>query len=323
MAKKFAACFGLGSDPPSTSPENQQHKIDFFEGENYELILRRLDEGRKMITDFIEQMRNDREIFESQDELNRRSAKHWKDKLDEASKIVSYGTNKTILYRLAESRESTVPVWKNVSNQAEEVITECEKRRDETYRAKRLGHGFEHRQTRRIRKLFENARKPVDNANTNLQKLHRQRIHANQSLADAQRKFEGIKANHFATEVEKQNATSHRVRKQSNVNALNQQINAAEEELIETKLRYREEAIQIFKECDQLETERLNFIQQTLLKFLDVIHPLRYFHQLSEISDQLRYDIQTKQNIEHDLRYWQRTYPGSADSSQPSDEISV
>ena len=276
-----------------------------------------------MITDFIEHMRSEREIFESQGELNRRSAKNWKDILDEQSKIASYGTTKTTLHRLVESRESTVPVWKNSSNQVEEVIRECEERRDEIYRRKKLGHGFEHRQTKRIRKQFEFALKPVDNANENLQSLHHQQIHANQSLADSQRRLEEIKSNPFATEVEKQNATSHRVRQQSNVNALNQRINAAKEELIEAKRRYREEATKIFEECDQLERERLNLIQQTLLKFLDVTHPASDFHQLSEISDQLRYDIQTKHNIEQDLRYWRRTYLDSADSSQPLDEISV
>jgi len=334
MAKKLTACFGLGSDHQSTSPPNQQRQVDFFEEENYELALRRQDEGKEVfsssfmvfnlfslssgyviVTDLMQQMEDHREMFHMQAKMNTRSANTWKRALDEQSKITSYGTTKNALYRFVESTESAVPVWENASTQVQKVIRECAEKRDKIYQRKKHTHGFEHRETKRIRTLFKNAREPVDNANANLQKLLRQRFDANHTLVDAQQKYDEIKSNCSATELKKQEAKFNLARKQSKINALDEQIKEAEEDLTEAKLRYREEATKIFEECDQLEKERLDLIQQTLLKFLDAIHPSEYFHQLSEISDQVKYDIQTRQNTEKDLQKWQREYVGSRSES--------
>jgi len=263
----------------------------------------------------MQQMEDHREMFHMQAKMNTRSANTWKRGLDEQSKITSYGTTKNALYRFVESTESAVPVWENASTQVQKVIRECAEKRDKIYQRKKHTHGFEHRETKRIRTLFKNAREPVDNANANLQKLLRQRFDANHTLVDAQQNYDEIKSNCSATELKKQEAKFNLARKQSKINALDEQIKEAEEDLTEAKLRYREEATKIFEECDQLEKERLDLIQQTLLKFLDAIHPSEYFHQLSEISDQVKYDIQTRQNTAKDLQKWQREYVGSRSES--------
>ncbi|UJR31221.1 hypothetical protein I4U23_018725 [Adineta vaga] len=306
--KEALAANRLTSGNADNYPLNEYIGKNFFDEENYRAALERLDNGYGIAMDLIALMEDYRDNEREQARIFISFAERWTTRIKQQSSLVSYHTTKRAQLDVVRMTKELARVKEATSNEVEKVIDKYRLHIDETYISERFRSSRKHRRSNEFKKLFKTAYASLREVSDELDKLRAQEKKAQEAVRTAERACEILELDPSTTE-------KHLARANDDQNKKRIILSDIEEKVIETKHRhksaqkvYRNKAMEIFKQCQYEEEERLNQIRETLLDFIQAMHTQKQTTELNEIFENLSKKVTTQQNSFDDLLFWAKTY---------------
>lgn len=207
-----------------------------------------------------------------------------------------------------QSFEEQAKIIKDSCDTIQPVIDRYSKQVDEMYPKVRFTTIRKHYGTDEMKSSFKRARLPLQKVLDKLEQLRTKEKKAMDAIQNGSVEFENLKLD------------STRNAKQDKLQDIQEDIVIAEESRRKKEAIYVEKATAIFKQCQELEKERLDQIEETLIAFIQVVHPSPYSTALVTIYEKLLLNIKTQQNSIEDLNYWAETYGVHTLTSTDGDE---
>ncbi len=165
-----------------------------------------------------------------------------------------------------------------------------------------------HCRTEEMKRLFKAARSSLQNTLNELEELSKKKKRARDTLSTAEKEYENLNHDLRTPKNKLKQAHENVIQRRKKLQVIEHNIASAEENRNDREKDYREQATKIFKQCQELEKQRLDQITQTLIKFNKAISASDYSSKLGMIYQQRISDITTQQNSIDDLNHWAQTY---------------
>ncbi len=209
-------------------------------------------------------------------------------RLTHLSALVAYPTTMEAQLQTYKSFEIQTKIINERRNNVQPIIDRYSKQVNQIYPKVRFSTTRKHYQTEDMKNSFKNARLPLRKI---LEKLENLRTKKQKLLAAIKNRDLDSSTNEEENKLEE----------------IEGEIVAAEEHRKKKEAIYIETATVIFQDCQKLEKERLDQLNQALVDFIRVIHPSNYSTALVEIYENLLLDIKNKQNTIDDLNSYAQT----------------
>lgn len=281
---------------------------DFFIGENYQSILKCLDDGYSVLIDQLEYMRDYRELLKNQIENLTAFSTRWKSKINHQSTLASYNTTKLSQIEMITSPIKAAQLIQKRCDAITQVISSFRQQIDRIYPGERLGTVHKHYRHDSVKKQFKDARAPVNKAMKTRDETRETKEKADKSLLNARIKCQDLELEPTPSKSAMTKATDHLDKKQREFKEADEQLNDAEEKLHREEKIYADKAMKIYETCRGYEAERLDLIRTTLIEFLHAIHSTEYSSEQDELYTKLLTKIESQQNTQADLDFWAEIY---------------
>jgi hypothetical protein len=172
-----------------------------------------------------------------------------------------------------------------------------------------------------MERLFKNAYSYLRRVSDKLEKLREQEKKAQDALRDAKMQCQNLELNEMTSKSKQTRANDHLEKKESEIQAIIDKIARTEEEYNQEREIYRKKATEIYKQCRELEKERLDQIQNILIQFIEAIHSSEYSNEQDALYEDLLSNIKSQQDTLVDLDFWARTYRVHVSTKSISSEM--
>ena len=281
---------------------------DFFIGENYQSILKCLDDGYSVLTDQLEYIRDYREHLKNQIESLTSFSNKWKSKINHQSTLASYNTTKQSQIEMINSASKAAQLIKKRCDEIDQVISSFRRQIDRFYPGERLGTVHKHYRSDSVKKQFKDARAPVNKASKIRDEMRGEKEKADKSLLNARSKCQELELNATTSKSAMTKANDHLEKKQRESKEADEQLDEAEEKVQREEKSYAGKAMEIYQTCRVYEAERLDLIRETLIEFVHAIHSTEHSSEQDELYAKLLTKIESQQNTEVDLNFWAEIY---------------
>jgi len=217
-------------------------------------------------------------------------------RLKHLSSLSTYHTTTRAQFHVYQSVGKKAEIIKDSCDTLQQVIDTYSKQVNEMYPKERFSTTRKHRRSDEMKRLFKRARLPLQKVLDTLDKLRAKEKKILDVIQNGTVEFQNLNLDSTTND------------KQNKLQEIQEDIAIAEEKRKKKEAIYIEKATAIFKQCQQLEKERLEQIKQTLIDFIQAVHPSRYSNAFITIYESLLSDIKTQQNSIEDLNYWAQTY---------------
>jgi len=301
---------------------------NFLDGKNYRWIIKCIDDGKSFCnnyfniifflfifiigygisTDFIEYMQNYCELL--QDISNRLTSysNKWKSKLKHQSSLSSYHTTKRAQLQVVRSPEKLAQLIQTRCDAIQKVITAYKKEVNRMYPSERFTTIRKHYRSNEMERSFKNAYSYLRRVSDRLENLREREKKAEDALREAKIQCQNLELNETTSKNKLSRANDNQENKQRELQSIKENIIRTEEEYNQERETYREKATEIYQRCRVLEQERLDQIRDTLLQFIQAIHPSEYSTEQDAIYENLLSNIDSQQDTLADLDFWAQTY---------------
>ena len=264
--------------------------------------------GYAVATDLIEWMQD---YCDNEHQQARQLVAHadkWIIRLKQQSSLVSYHTTKRaqldvvrVARELAQLKESTCTELRAVIDRYRNYVNEI-------YVAERFRPGRRHRRTNEFKKAFKAAHSSSAELAKERETLQAQEKKVREALHTADSVCEILDLDPTTTEKQRARASDLQSRKRASLEEVEGKIEKNKVKHRSAQKAYRKQAIEIFKQCQYVEEERLEQTRETLLDFIQAMHPASYSSSLNQIFEGLTNKVTTQQNSFDDLLFWAKTY---------------
>jgi len=282
------------------------HK-SFYDGENYESILKCLNGGHAVATDLISMMKDYRELLKDQSHALKSFASKCKSKLNSQTSISSYNTTKRAQRDALSSSENLAELIDRRCEAIQQVITNYDQQVQRMYPRDGL-NSHKHYRADVMKRLFKNARSQLADALEEMKKLLKDQATVEESLRQAQIQQQNLQLNETTSQSKLFDVNNKVERRTNELKSIENRLNQAKENVDKQQENYRVEAQKIYEQCRTLEEERLNQIRQTLIDFINAIHSNQFVTEQSSLYEKLLSTIESDQNTLADLDFWAKTY---------------
>ena len=304
LRKSIQATFGGDG---SYEMNDYIHK-DFFEGENYQSILKCLDDGYEISSDLIDYMQDYCKLLQDFVENLTSYTKRWKSKIKHQSTLSSYNTTKQVQLQTISSALKLAELIEIRCKAIQEVIATYKRQTDRMYPKERFGATHKHYRTDVMKKSFKSAYSPLSKASDKLEKLREQEKKAQDALLQAQIEVQNLELSETANKNKLFKANDRQEQRQAELQEAKEKVTRAQDEYHQEQKTYRDKATEIYNECRDLEAERLNQIRDTIIAFNKAIHSTEYSTEQDTMYEKVLTTIQSDQNTLADLDFWAQTY---------------
>ena len=235
-------------------------------------------------------------------------AKRWKTTLNEQSALASYHTTKRAQRQTIGTSDQLASSVETRYKAIEDLIKELRKEVHRFYVNRSVGKSAKHNRSDSLKEAFKTARAPVKTLSDKLDQLQSKEEKARDALHEAKVECEKIQYGPPTSEKKVDHAKRKQEEKQKEFDSIKTKIDQTKIELKQANANYRQQAMPIFEQCQVIEEKRLNLIRQTLIQFLQVIHPDDYSTKIDAIYDDVQEKIEKEQNTTTDLKFWAKTY---------------
>jgi archaellum component FlaC len=232
----------------------------------------------------------------------------WKSKLKQQSSLSSYHTTKRAQLQTVRSPDKLAQLILSRCEAIEQVIASYSRQVERMYPGELLGTVHKHYRTDSMKKAFKTARAALSKLSDELETLHKQERKAQADLHDADVQCENLSFDSTASKNKLSRAKDNQEKKQHQLEDIKDEITRLEQEYDREQENYLQKARAIYYQCRELEKERLDQIQETLIKFSQAAHTSEYSAGQDAIFDDLIAKIKTEQDSTEDLDFWAQTY---------------
>jgi hypothetical protein len=260
-------------------------------------------------------------------------AEKWVNRLKQQSSLVSYHTTKRAQLDVVRVTKELARLKESTCVETQKVIEKYRAYINETYISERFRSGRKHRRANEFKKQFKTANTSVSEISAELETLSAQEKRARGAIRTADSACEILELDPTATEKQRARAADIQTKKRTLLEDLTVKIAETKEKYKGAQKTYRLKATEIFKQCQYVEEERLEQIRETLLDFIQAMHPPKYSSELDQIFEGLTTKITTQQNSFDDLLFWAKSYgietkltkslPSTANDDDDDDNESV
>lgn len=296
----------FGSD--SGYEMNQYIHKDFFDGENYQSILKCLDEGYEIATDLIEYMQDFCNLLRDFIESLTSYSNKWKAKIKHQSTLSSYNTTKQAQLQTVTAPVKLAQLIETRCKAIQEVIASYKRQIDRMYPGERFGTVHKHYRTDVMKKSFKNAYSSLSKISDKLDKLREQEKRAQDALLQAQIECQNLELNETSSKSKILKANDRLEQRQGELETIKEKLTRTEDEYHQEQKTYHQKALEIYHDCRDLEAERLNQIRETLLAFNQAIHTSEYSAEQNAMYEKVVSTIESQQKTVVDLDFWAQTY---------------
>lgn len=236
-------------------------------------------------------------------------AEKWKNHLKQQSPLVSYHTTKRAQLDFLHVPRDLAELKTSTAVEMQQVIDKYRHYVNETYITERLRPSRRrHRRSNEFKKAFKEAHAALREVSGELDALFVQEKKALETVQAAESTCEILELDVNPNEKYIARAREAQKKKRLVLKDIQRQIEKAKEKVKAAQKVYRRRAKEIFKESQSVEEERLDHIRETLLDFIQAIHPTMYSKRLDEIIQKISERITKHQNSFDDLLFWAETY---------------
>ena len=232
----------------------------------------------------------------------------WRSQTNQQQLISSYHTTKNAQIQTVEAPKKDAEHIKDICNAIQRVIDEYKRQVNEMYPRLHFSIAHKHCRSEEMKRLFKTARSSLQNTLDELDELSKKHKYARDALSTAEKEHE--KLSHDSTTSQNKLTQAHEkiIQRIQELQLIENNICSTEATRNVREKSYRKEATEIFKQCQELEKQRLDQIKQTLIKFNEAVSASDYSCKLGMIYQQLISGITTQQNSIDDLNHWAQTY---------------
>ncbi|CAF1180706.1 unnamed protein product [Adineta ricciae] len=287
---------------------NQYIGKSFYDDENFRAVIECLDDGYNIAQDLIELMQDFRDNEREQARTLTLLSEKWLTRLKQQSSLASYHTTKRAQFDVVRVTKELVRVREATCTEIDKVIDKYRAHIDETYISERLRPGRKHRRSNEFKKLFKTSHASLREVSDELEKLRAQEKKAHDAVRTAERACEILELDPTTTDKHLARAHEDQSKKHAVLIDIERKIRETKKQQKTAQKVYRHKAMEIFKQCQYEEEERLNQIRETLLDFIQAMHTPKQTNDLNEIFSNLSNKVTTQQNSFDDLLFWAKTY---------------
>jgi len=229
-------------------------------------------------------------------------------RLKQQSSLSSYHTTLNAQFETIQGLEKHVKLINDQCNNVQQVIERYQKKVDEMYPKIRFRSTRKHCRRNEMENLFKRAHSPLCKVLAKLKKLRKKKNKVVNTLHNVDIEIQNLNHDPITNQQKKIIALNKQKKNQNKLQEIEEDIIDAEKKRNRKELIYIAEAREIFKQCEQLEKQRLNEIKQVLIDFNRAVHSSKYLKQLDSIYEQLISNIRTKQNSTAAVEYWAQAY---------------
>ncbi|CAF4587280.1 unnamed protein product [Rotaria sp. Silwood1] len=211
---------------------------DFFDDENFQAALERLNGGYEMAQDLIRMMEDYCEIDRTRAQTLLLFSKKWTKHFQNQSRISSYHTTQRTQLDTIRIAKHLARIDNNRCDALKAVINNYRTLVDETYVRVNFGCHFEHCRFREFKKLFKHAHAFVAESKKNLDKLRDRLRRAEQALLNANRAVEKVIHDETSSEIKRLSKSDAQTECETEMKRLQEKVVHAEQTLENTKQIY-------------------------------------------------------------------------------------
>jgi hypothetical protein len=245
----------------------------------------------------------------------------WKSKLKHQSSLSSYHTTKRAQLQTVCSPEKLAQLIQTRYDAIQPVIAAYKKQVERMYPSERFGTVHKHYRSSEMERSFKNAYSYLRRVSDKLEKLREQEKKTQVALRDAEIQCQNLELNEMTSESKRIRANDHQEKIQDELETIKAKIALTEEQYNQEQETYRKKATEIYQRCRELEKERLDQIQNTLIQFTEAIHSSEYSNEQDQIYEDLLSNIKSQQDTLVDLDFWARTYRVHVSTKSISSEM--
>ena len=215
--------------------------------------------------------------------------------LDRLTSLSDYPSTLKVQRETYQSLGDQGEIIEGTGTDVRTVIGELTKKMNQMYPRRRF-RGRKHFKANEMENLFKQERKRLCEAAKTLEGLKKQ---------------EKTMLKGFQTGVndsQEHTLGSPMYRQQQDLRDVQTNIATAQQSWDQKEEIYIAGATRVFVQYQPLQKEILDLIQQTLVKFIEVIHPSQYSDSLKNKFDQIFNNVKTEQNSDNDLAAWATTH---------------
>ena len=232
----------------------------------------------------------------------------WQNEINKLPSLSLYHTTKRAQLDASASLERFARLVEIPRAAIEQVISESEDQLKRMYPSTYLGTVHKHYRSAILERRFRSAYSSLSTVQTALGKLRTNQKKAEDALHSAEIEYEKLHSNQKTKKNKLNSANRKQQQKRDQLVKIKADIARLEETRDKEQDKYHREATKIFEDCREIEQERLDQLQQSLVKFLQVIHTSEYSAGCSAIFDELLSKIQHEQNSLADVNFWANAY---------------
>ena len=293
---------------PTLSQFRKSIHESFFADNNYQSILKCLDDGYHVLTNQLESMQEYNTLLKTFIESLNSYSNKWKSKLKHQSTISSYNTTKQSQMQLLSSPVKFGDLTQTRCDAIDQVISYFRKQIDRLYPGERFGTVHKHYRTDSMKKKFKDAHAPVVKASKLLDEVREEKKKVEKSLREAQIEQQNLELDETTSKSKLIKVNERIERKQRESREVEEKLTEAEEDLRQKEKIYRDKAMEIYERCREYEGERLNLIRETSIQFIYAVHSNEYSSDLDAMYGELLATIEAQQDTRADLDFWAATY---------------
>ena len=293
----------LGNDGGAYEMNEYIHQ-NFFHGDNYQSILKCLDDGYHVMKDQEECMEEYCTLLRNVIESLKSYSKKWKSKVKHQSTISSYYTTKQIQMEFLNSPVQLSQLIQTRVDEIEQVISSYHDQIHRLYHRERFGPAHKHYQTDSLKKKFQNAYASLSDASKLVDEIEEEKTKAEKSLRQARIELQNLELDPTPNPSKITKANQRVERKEKESQAIDDKLTRAKDDVAQEEKIYREKAMEIYGKCREYESERLNLIRETLMQFIRAIHST----DQDVMYEKLLARIESQHNTQADLDFWAETY---------------
>ena len=297
----------FGNDGGAYEMNEYIHK-NFFHADNYQSILKCLDDGYDVMTEQLEYMQEYCDLLKNFIESLTSYSNRWKSNIKHQSTISSYNTTKQSQLETVSSSVKLAQLIQTRCDAIDQVISSYRKQINRLYPSERFGTVHKHYRTDSLRKKFKDAHAPVSKASKLVDETREEKKKADKSLLDARIECQNLELDETSSKSKLSKANDRMEKKQRELQTIDEKLTRAQDDLhLEEKIYY-DKALEIYEKCREYEAERLNLIRQTLIEYLHAIYSTEYASNQDTIYEKLLATIESQQDTQADLDFWAEVY---------------
>ncbi|CAF3366731.1 unnamed protein product [Rotaria socialis] len=294
---------------------NEFIHLKFYDDDNYLSIVKCINGGYYIIEDMLKFMSNYNDCGQKHIDNLKSCSKKSKSKVKAQSTLSSYHTTRAAQLKTICAPSLEAEYLQARHDAIQEVIDECRTKLNRIYPKKSSNSSPKHNRTDYMIDSFEAARSVLLNLSEKLEKLKEQKRKKDAALLEAKILCENLSYTHGVKESKTEKASNSRKKHEQQLEEIENDIARSEDEYEQEKKTYRVEARRIYEKCRVLEEERLELIEDTLIKFVKAAYSSENSMQYRAIYKELKSYFIDELNITEDLDFWAQTY-GVYDSTR-------